>query len=186
MTRVTIMAPYASMRAGLNALLVSAAGDLVVAGEASGLSELERMLEQARPDVVLLDETEPGDASRVLDVLAAFGVDGIGEARMSGDAPTMRPALVGLAAEPDAGDFARLAARHAANEAGNGWAYLSKEAEAGEIAGAVRAAAAGLVALEASLAPGARLGPEQRRGGKPRRGRTAPCPPRRSNHERRG
>jgi DNA-binding NarL/FixJ family response regulator len=71
---------------------------------------------------------------------------------MSADAPTMRPALVVLAAEPGAGDFARMAARHAANEAGNGWAYLSKEAEAGEIAGAVRAAAAGLVALEASLA----------------------------------
>src|SRR5437879_13350136 len=44
--------------------------------------------------------------------------------------------------------YQRLASRSL-----SGWAYLVKEAEGAEIAGAVRAAAAGLVALDRSLAP---------------------------------
>src|SRR5207253_2262670 len=43
--------------------------------------------------------------------------------------------------------------RKLADRALAGWAYLLKEAEGAEIAGAVHAAAAGLVVLDRSLAP---------------------------------
>lgn len=141
--RILIVAAYASGRAGLHALLSSSDGDgagaLIVSGEASGPAELGSVLDDARPDVVLLDENRPGEAARVLETLAATQGSAAG--------------LVVLAAEAGADDFARLSSRLAAYASRGGWAYLSKEAEAGEITAAVRAAGAGLVALGNGLAP---------------------------------
>jgi DNA-binding NarL/FixJ family response regulator len=126
-TRVLIVAAYASVRAGLHALLAGA-DDCEVVGAVSGSAELERLLPDARPDVVLFDENE-SDAGRVLEALAG------GEAGL---------VLLGDHRE----GYQRLA-----SAALVGWAYLLKEAEGTEIAAAVRAAAAGLVALDRSLAP---------------------------------
>jgi DNA-binding NarL/FixJ family response regulator len=125
--RVLIVAAYASVRAGLHALLADAE-DVAVVGAVSGSDELERLLSNDPPDVVLFDDNE-GDGARVLEVISGSetGLVMLGDHR---------------------GDYQRLAARSL-----HGWAYLLKEADAGEIAGAVRAAAAGLVALDRSLAP---------------------------------
>jgi DNA-binding NarL/FixJ family response regulator len=125
--RVLILAAYASVRAGLHALLADAE-DLAVVGAVSGSDELERLLSHDPPDVVLFDDNE-GDGARVLDLMSRSeaGLVMLGDHR---------------------GDYQRLAARSL-----RGWAYLLKEADAGEIAGAVRAVAAGLVALDRSLAP---------------------------------
>jgi NarL family two-component system response regulator YdfI len=124
--RVLIVAAYASVRAGLHSLLADADGCAVV-GAVSGSEELERVLLDAPPDVVLFDDNE-GDGERVLQVLSGSGAG-----------------LV-LLGEQRSG-YQRLAGRALA-----GWAYLLKEAEGAEIAAAVRAAAAGLIALDRSLA----------------------------------
>jgi DNA-binding NarL/FixJ family response regulator len=125
--RVLIVAAYASVRAGLHALLADADGCEVV-GEVSGSAELERLLPTAAPDVVLFDANE-GDGGRVLEVVVG--------------------SEAGLVVLGDSRDEFRVLAAAALR----GWGYLLKEAEGPEIAAAVRAAAAGLVALDRSLAP---------------------------------
>ena len=76
---------------------------------------------------------------------------------LADDLPDDRARLLALLAGGETGlvllgeardGFARLAAAPLP-----GWAYLLKEADGAEIAGAVRAAAAGLIALDRSLAP---------------------------------
>ena len=81
MIRVLIVAAYASVRAGLHALLADA-GDCEVIGAVSGSAELERLLPDARPDVVLLDDND-GDATRVLALLSGgeAGLVVLGEER---------------------------------------------------------------------------------------------------------
>lgn len=125
MIRVLIVAAYAAVRAGLHALLADAA-DLALVGAVSGSFELERALADDPPDVVLLDDNE-GDGARVLELLSGreTGLVMLGDHR------------------PDA---LALASRSL-----HGWAYLLKEADGNEIAGAVRAVAAGLVVLDRSL-----------------------------------
>jgi len=147
MIRVLIVAPYASVRAGLHALL-DGADSLLVVGEAGGAADLERVLPQARPNVVLLDESGPADTARVREVLALTG--------NRDDADEEPVGLVSLAAPgggADGGDTATpLAGLRAALD--GGWAYLSKEADGQEIAAAVRAAAVGLIVLDrGSLSP---------------------------------
>src|SRR5437867_2384472 len=66
--RVLIVAAYASARAGLHALLADAE-ECVILGAVSGSAELERLLPEARPDVVLVDENE-ADAPSVLALIA--------------------------------------------------------------------------------------------------------------------
>jgi len=125
--RILIVAAYASARAGLHALLADAE-DCAVIGEVNGSAELEGVLPEARPDVVLYDMNEV-DAVRVLEVMAdgEAGLVVLGESR-NGYESLAEVALPG-------------------------WAYLLKEAEGREIAGAVRAVAAGLVAFDRSLTP---------------------------------
>jgi NarL family two-component system response regulator YdfI len=125
--RVLIVAAYASVRAGLHSLLADADGCVVV-GAVSGSEELERILLDAPPEVVLFDDNE-GDGERVFEVLSGSGVGLV----LLGDQRS---------------GYQRLSGRALA-----GWAYLLKEAEGVEIAGALQAAAAGLVALDRSLAP---------------------------------
>lgn len=127
MIRVMIVAAYASVRAGLRALLAEAA-DIEVLAEVSGSMEMERLLPEAKPDVVLADNL-PDDQARMLMLLAKS-----------------ETALVLLGEERDG--------YHAlASTLLPGWAYLLKEAEAVEIVGAIHAAMAGLVALDRSLTP---------------------------------
>jgi DNA-binding NarL/FixJ family response regulator len=130
-----IVAGYASVRAGLHALL-AAEPDLDVRGDAPASGDaLARLLPALRPDVVLLDTTggegsaEP--VARVLDALPA--------------ALLVPPALVVLGDAPTR-DLPRLQ-----RAALPGWGYLLREADGPQIAGAVRAAAAGLVALDPGL-----------------------------------
>ncbi len=126
MIRVLIVAAYASVRAGLHALLADAK-ECKVIGAVSGSAELERLLPEARPDVVLLDESE-SDAARVLEALigSEAGLVVLGEPG-SGYQTLSRAPL-------------------------SGWAYLLKEAGGTEIAAAVRATAAGLIVLDRGLA----------------------------------
>ena len=116
------------MRAGLHVLL-EGAGDCAIIDEVGGSADLERLLPDARPDVVLLQSEGEGDAARVLEALEG--------------------AEAGLVLLSDSHSDYWMLARSSLG----GWAYLRKEADGQEIAGAVRAAAAGLVALDRSLAP---------------------------------
>jgi DNA-binding NarL/FixJ family response regulator len=125
--RVLIVAAYASVRAGLHALLADAE-DLAMAGAVSGSEELERILVESPPDVVLFDDN-PGEGARVLETLSGSEAGFV----MLGDSRS---------------GYLQLAGRSL-----RGWAYLLKEADGVEIAGAVRAAAAGLIVLDRSLAP---------------------------------
>ena len=127
MIRVLIVAAYASVRAGLHSLLTGAAGIEVVA-EASGSAEAERLLPDARPDVVLADDL-PDDRMHLLALLTDGGI---------------APVLLGAA---------RDGYRALADAQTPGWGYLLKEADGAEIAGAVHAAAAGLIVLDRSLTP---------------------------------
>jgi two-component system, NarL family, nitrate/nitrite response regulator NarL len=125
--RILIVAAYAAVRAGLQTLLAEEEGCTVI-GAVSGSAELERVLPEARPDVVLLDDSV-GEGTRMLEALAGSetGLVLLGEQRAGYQ-------LLAGSSLP-------------------GWAYLLKEADRAEIAGAVRAVAAGLVVLDRSLAP---------------------------------
>ncbi len=125
--RVVIVAAYAAVRAGLHALLAEAR-DCAIVGEGSGSADLERLLPELHPDVVLFDYNA-ADSGHVLDVMAGgeAGLVVLGEAREDYLLP--------------------------AESALPGWAFLLKEAEGPEIAAAVRAVARGLVVLDHSAAP---------------------------------
>lgn len=133
MIRVLIVAAYASVRAGLHVLLAGDE-DLAVVGEVSGSAEMEGFLQglpDTRPHVILADQS-PGDTSRLVQTLESNGEGDIG--------------LVLLAEERE--DYSQLIGTGL-----SGWAYLLREAEGEEIAGAIRAAAAGLIALDRSIDP---------------------------------
>jgi DNA-binding NarL/FixJ family response regulator len=121
------VAPYTAVRAGLHALL-SEVEDCEVVGEVSGSGELARVLPQFRPDVVVVDDTVE-DSARALDIVSSS-----------------ETAVVLLSGSRDA-------YRSLLSVPLRGWALLLKEAEGPEIIGAVRAAAAGLVALDRSVVP---------------------------------
>jgi DNA-binding NarL/FixJ family response regulator len=138
---VLIVAAYASVRAGLHALL-SDAGDCVVVGEVGSGAEMERMLPETQPEVVLLDEAD-GETAGLLPALVEAGIG-----------------LVVLGGEEDGPASLARSALHA-------WAYLPRDVEGTEIAAAVRAVAAGLIALHrdgvgalvSGASPDAELGP---------------------------
>ena len=129
--QIVITAGWASVRAGLRAMLADA-DDCEVVGEARSSAELERLLIEAAPDVVLCD-TATADALRVIEILSGEGA-----------------ALVLLG--DDRSEYQLLA-----DAILPGWAYLRKEADRIEILGAIRAAGAGLIAVDRSFGgiPGA-------------------------------
>ncbi len=127
MIDVLIVAPYSSVRAGLRTLLAEAE-DCRVVGEVGGSGDLLRALSESRPAVVLCDYL-PTDGPEILTAVAENGA-----------------ALVVLG-DGEAGY------RELAGSDLSGWAYLRKEADGDEIAGAVRAVSAGLVVLDRLLAP---------------------------------
>ena len=138
MIRILVVAAYTSVRAGLQALLTNIE-DFKIVGDASGSAELEQLLQEAQPDVVLYDYHEE-DAARMLQVMSESETE-LG--------------LVMLDAEPRG--YERLIECPL-----RGWGYLLREtADGADIVGAIRAVAAGLVVLDRSLlkssAPLARL-----------------------------
>lgn len=148
--RVLIAAAYASVRAGLQALL-EAHEKYEVVGQASSPTELEALLAE-RPDVVLLDLPESDE-----DEGSAGGLERALELLSQSEAATV---LIG----DSAADFELLLACPL-----RGWAWLSRQADGAEIAAAVRAAAAGLAAFDRSrldllLANRHEPGPTQTRG----------------------
>ena len=127
MNRILIVAPYASLRAALDALLADDP-DSAVVGAASGSEELEHLLHDTPADVLLLD---------------------------MGEGENDVPHLLSLASERDmavvmlgeqASDIGRLSASDI-----SAWAYLRRDADSGEIAGAMQAVSAGLVAIDRTL-----------------------------------
>lgn len=128
MVRVLVVAAYASVRAGLHALLAEAE-DILIVAEAAGSADLEALLPETATDVILVDYSAP-DGERVLDTAAAS------------DAAIVL--LIDDPQAPDGGPTARLPLR--------AWAMLGRDAEGPEIAAALRAVAAGLVALDPSIA----------------------------------
>lgn len=127
MIRVLIVAPYLSVRAGLRALLADT-DECEIVGAVSGSDELELLLPELNPDIVLFDENL-GELNQILEV-----IDGT---------------VVGLITLGDTtGDLSLLAASEL-----SAWGYLRKEADGMEIARAIQAVAAGLVVLDRSLSP---------------------------------
>lgn len=127
MNRILIVAPYASLRAGLDALLADDP-DCAVVGAASGSEELEHLLHDTPADILLLD---------------------------MGESDNDVPRLLSLASEQDMavimlGEQARDISRLSASDI-SAWAYLRRDADSVEIAGAMRAVSAGLVALDRTL-----------------------------------
>ena len=135
MPRVLIVAASAFERAGLEALLAADAGLTAASAGGASPAEVADAIEREQPDVVLV----------------AVDDDDVLTAATAGDGA--HPALVVLADEPDLA-WATEALRAGAR------AVLPRDADPAEIVAAVRAAAAGLVALHPdvldSLLPAAR------------------------------
>jgi DNA-binding NarL/FixJ family response regulator len=123
--RVVVVAPYASVRAGIRAML-AASPWIEVIGEAVGSDDLRRLIEDDPPDAVLIDYFDPD-----------------GRASLS-DAFDARIPVVGLCEDiPQA--------RELISEFRTGIGCLLKDASGSEIAGALTAAAAGLVVLHPAI-----------------------------------
>lgn len=125
-----IVAAYASVRAGLRALLADREG-LVVTGEVGSREDLRARLQEAsrRPQVVLLD----GESGELVERVLAL---------LSGTAATAAALVVlGDAPEEDAPRLAEVSSLR-------GWAYLSRNAEGPQIENAIRAAASGLIVFD--------------------------------------
>lgn len=126
MIRVLIVAPFASVRAGLRSLL-SDAEDCEIIGEARDMDTLSYLLTSLTPDVVLFD-TDAGDLESLFLLLNDKDC-----------------AIVALS-EDDR--HIPLLARSEAR----GWAALLRAADRAEITGAVRASHAGIIAMDRSFA----------------------------------
>jgi DNA-binding NarL/FixJ family response regulator len=124
---VLIVSGLATVRAGLAALLV-AAGGVQVVGQAGALDANVAADLLPDVDVVLLDAPSAVEVDE-----AVQSLDGLG------------PGLV-ILGPPSAVGRLRLAGPTFA------WAFLARDAEPGRIVAAVRAVAAGLVALDPELA----------------------------------
>ena len=126
--RVVIADDHGSFRAGLRALLATAA-DVEVVGEASTGDEAVAMAQRLQPDVVLMDVNMPGS-----DGIAATG-------RIVEGAPHVAIVVLTM----DAGDASIVGALRAGARG-----YVLKGAQRTELLRAIRAASAG----EAILGPG--------------------------------
>jgi DNA-binding NarL/FixJ family response regulator len=123
---VLIVAPYASVLAGIRALLAGF-DQIAVLGEARDTIALAQQLDVRAPDVILYDAST-GDLNAVL--TAASGHE-LGIVTMSDNSL-------------DLGALAR--------QAEHGWCALRRSAAGEEIAAGIQAAAVGLIALDNSFA----------------------------------
>ncbi len=126
MPRVFVVSALPAVRAGLRALL-GLAGDLTVVGEADRLDGSDGIVVAPMPEVVVLDPPER-------DLTELVGID-----RFAG-----RAGLVVLG--PVIGDE-----RLPMMLAGRAWGYVPRVAEADQLVAAVRAVAAGLLAVDPIL-----------------------------------
>ena len=133
MTRVLVAAPSAVVRAGLEALVASSPG-LVVVGQVASIEAAAHASETLQPDVVLVEHEWDDDL--LVPGLLALGAGG------------HVPAVVVLTENPSA-LWAAVALRSRVR------AVLPREATAAEIIAAVEAAAAGLVVLHPDTAEAA-------------------------------
>src|SRR5262249_24316524 len=120
--RILVVAHYASVRAGLHALLDGQSG-IAVIGEARGPEEMDTALPSSGIDVLVYDLTEEY-GGRVL--AAAAG---------------RVPAIVVL------GEYTGVLSDLAEGPF-TGWAYLNKEVGRDELSAAVRAVATGLIVVD--------------------------------------
>ena len=126
MIEVLLIAPYASVRAGLRVLL-SAATDISVVGEAQDVTNLTYLLGSHPADAVLVDAS----TDALEDVLAMLA----------------ESELAIIALSDDSEDAALLARRRR-----RAWCALTRSAGGEEIAAGIRAAAAGIIAIDPSHA----------------------------------
>ena len=133
--RVLIVAGYASLRAGLHALLAGADGICVLGETGVGGEAFLRLVQDVRPDVIVLDAPDENALGAVL-----AGID-----TPAPDLPIREdtPALVVLSSVP-VGDVPRLQAAPSLP----GWACLLRDADGPQIIGAIRAVTEGLVVLD--------------------------------------
>jgi len=122
---VLIVAPYASVLAGIRALL-SGFDQIAVAGEARDTLALAHQLEANVPNVILYDAST-GDLDAVLAVISGYDL-----------------AIVTMS--DNSLDLGALARR-----ADHGWCALRRSAAGEEIAAGIQAAAAGLIAMDTSF-----------------------------------
>lgn len=134
--RVLIVASYASLRAGLHALLSGAEG-ICVLGEtgAGGGEAFLRLVQDVRPDVIVLDAPDENALGAVL--------AGIDSPALERGIREDTPALVVLSSVP-VGDVPRLQAAPSLP----GWACLLRDADGPQIISAIRAVSEGLVVLD--------------------------------------
>jgi NarL family two-component system response regulator YdfI len=127
MIRVLIVASYASVRAGLHAMLVGEK-DVEIVSSANGSAEVLGLIERANPSVIVVDD-DPADRRALFNVSAVNG----------------RPIVL---LTDDRESMLEL------SSAGlPGWACLLKEADTCELYAAVVSATAGLITLDSSLLP---------------------------------
>ncbi len=132
MIEVLLIAPYASVRAGLRVLL-SADTDISIAGEARDASTLTYLLGAKPPGAVLIDAT-PDALDEVLTALSDAEI-----------------AIVALSDDP-------LDAAHLDHRRPHAWCALTRSSAGEEIAAGIRAAVSGLIALDPSHARALSLG----------------------------
>jgi two-component system, NarL family, response regulator YdfI len=121
-TAVAIVSRYAAVRAGLETMLAHAYGVKVV-GSAADRVELDALIAHQHPDAAVVDMDEPGLAA-VLEMLHDRSMPGVVFVE---DGQDVRGLVAGLP----------------------GSAVLHREAEAEQIAAAIRAAAVGLIVADA-------------------------------------
>ncbi len=126
MIEVLLVAPYASVRAGLRVLLATDA-DMIVAGEAMDAPAFSEAFRTHPADAVLID----AGADVLADVVGALAEYDV--------------AIVVLSDDPE--DARLLASRRR-----RAWCALTRAAGGEEIAAGVRAAVSGIIALAPSLA----------------------------------
>jgi two-component system, NarL family, nitrate/nitrite response regulator NarL len=125
--RIAIVSAYPALRAGLRALLTGEG--LSVVGEADSLDAFLGEGEVGAVEAVVVDPSA-ADVAALLETGADLG--------------GLRPLVLGPIAQPD---------RLGVAMAGRAWGYVPRDANAGLLAGAARAIAGGLVAIEPTLAP---------------------------------
>jgi two-component system, NarL family, response regulator YdfI len=137
LTKVLIIAGYASVRAGLHALL-AAESTVEVLGAVEEVGDtLARLLSDLKPDALLLDTSGDGSTNSIARLVPLLPTP---------EETVPAPAVVLIGDDPDR-DLPRLE-----NADLPGWGYLLRESDGPQIIGAVRAAASGLVVLDRSLA----------------------------------
>ena len=131
-----VVAGYASVRAGLQALLASDSSLHLLGDSPAGGDTLARLLPTLRPDVILVDT-------------AGDGASGDSVGRVLAALPASGSVAVVVLGEDSERDLPRLA-RHPAL---SGWGYLLREADGPQIAQTVRAVARGVVVLDPAALP---------------------------------